>query len=185
MLWTGRSRSRVQNVLKHAHQVRNVSAAISRSASTDSQPSSLQEALHPGLRPGRFFDLLLLHQHLRGGLEALVLQQPLHQFAARIFIASAPVTSEGSRGSSVLLLDVDQQRRHINKLARGIDVRLLQVVRVLQELRRDPRHRNVVDVDVLPADQVEQQVHRAVIHLAHGDRKRRLRSSPAFSFLCR
>ena len=39
------------------------------------------EFFEPGIRPGGLFDLLLLHQHLRGGLEALVLQQALDQFA--------------------------------------------------------------------------------------------------------
>jgi hypothetical protein len=40
---------------------------------------------HLGIAPGGVFDLLLLRQHLRGVLEALVLEQPLDELAARVF----------------------------------------------------------------------------------------------------
>ena len=45
----------------------------------------------------------------------------------------------------------------------------LQVVRVLEELRGDARDGDVVDVDVLLADEVEQEVEGAVVDLAYGD----------------
>ena len=56
---------------------------------------------HPRLRPRRLFDLLLLQQHLRRGLEALMLQQPLHQLAPRVFGVRPRPSVLGSRGSSV------------------------------------------------------------------------------------
>ena len=114
-----------------------VSAAISWSRLDRRTPASWvsrRKFLHAGLGPGGLFDLLLLHEHLRGGLEALVLEQALDQFAARVFGVVPPATSEGSRGSSILLLDVDQQRGHVDELAGGVDVGLLEVVGVLEEL---------------------------------------------------
>ena len=43
------------------------------------------ELLHLRIRPDVFFDHALLLQHLGGVFEALVLEQALHQFFARIF----------------------------------------------------------------------------------------------------
>src|SRR6185437_10607258 len=43
-----------------------------------------------------------------------------------------------------------------------------------QKLRRDLRNGNVVDIDVLLADQVQQQVERAVVNLPHEYGERRL-----------
>ena len=129
----------------------------------------------PGLRPRRLFDLLLLHQHLRRRLEALMLQQPLHQLAPRVFRVR-PDHVRGIARQQRLRLDMNQQRRHVNKLARRIHIGLLQLVAVVQKLRRHQRDRNVVDVDILLADQVQQQVERPVVHLPHRHRERRLRS---------
>ena len=129
----------------------------------------------PGLRPGGLFDLLLLHQHLRRGLEALVLEQPLHQLAPRVFGVAAEDVA-GIARQQRLRLDVNQQRGHVDELARRVHVGLLQLMRVVEKLAGDARNRNVVDVDVLLADQVEQQIERPVVDLAHGDRERRLRS---------
>ena len=57
----------------------------------------------------------------------------------------------------------------------------LKLMRVLEELRGDARDGDVVDVDVLLADEVEQKVERAVVDLADGDGERRLRG---LLFLC-
>ena len=43
------------------------------------------ERLHLRIRPDVLLDHPLLLQHLRGVFEALVLQQPFHQFLPRIF----------------------------------------------------------------------------------------------------
>ena len=88
----------LQNVAKDAHQVDRVGGdlRLQRAASSF-------ELAHPGIGPGRRFQQLLLLQHLRGVLEALMLQQPLHQLAARIF-ARIVRADPRSRGSSILLL---------------------------------------------------------------------------------
>ena len=46
----------------------------------------VHEFLDRRIRPDRVFDLLLLHQHLRGRLELFVLDQPIDQLCARIFL---------------------------------------------------------------------------------------------------
>jgi hypothetical protein len=66
---------------------------------------------------------------------------------------------------------VDEQRSGVDELAGHVHVAGLELVHVGQELRRDFGDGNVVDVDVLLADQVQQQVERAVVDLAHDDRE--------------
>ena len=48
------------------------------------------------------------------------------------------------------------------------------MIDVGEELCGDLRNRDVVDIDVLLADQVEEQVERAVVDQANGDREWRL-----------
>ena len=69
---------------------------------------------------------------------------------------------------------MDQQRGGVNELAGHVHVSSPELVHVCQKLRRDPRDGNVVDVDGLLADQVQQQIERAIINLAHKNRKGRL-----------
>jgi hypothetical protein len=64
-------------------------------------------------------------------------------------------------------LDVNQQGSRINKLASHVHVAGFELVHISQKLRRYGGNGNVVNVDVLFADQVQQQVQRAVINLAH------------------
>ena len=64
---------------------------------------------------------------------------------------------------------MDEQRGHVDELAGGVDVGLLEVVGVVEELAGDAGDGDVVDVDVLLADEVEQEVERAVVDLAYGD----------------
>ena len=132
------------------------------------------EVLHAGIGPGGLFDLLLLEEHLRGGLEALVLEEALDEFAARVFGFAAEDVGGVAREQG-LRLDVDEQRGHVDELAGGVDVDLLEVVGVLEELAGDAGDGDVVDVDVLLADEVEQEVEGAVVDLAYGDGEGRLR----------
>ena len=70
----------------------------------DRQPGIVvlrDERLDLRVRPDVFLDHPLLLQHLGGVLEALVLQQPVHQFLPGIFRLLALVSSAGSRGSSI------------------------------------------------------------------------------------
>ena len=103
-----------------------------------------------------------------------MLQQAFDELAARIFIERA-AELHGVARQQHLALDVDEQRGDVDELARGVDVGFLELVRVLQELRGDAADGDVVDVDVLLADEVEQEVERAVVDLADGDGERRLR----------
>ena len=100
-----------------------------------------------------------------------MLQQPLDQFAARIF--GGIVGTGGRARQQHLALDVNEQRGGVDEFAGHVHVAGFELVDVGQELRRDLGDGNVVDVDVLLADQVEQQVEGAVVDLAHEDRKRR------------
>ena len=78
--------------------------------------------------------MLLLLEHLGGGLEALVLEEALDELAARVFgFAFGDV--EGSRGSSILDL-MWMSRRHVDELAGGVDVGVLEVLGVLEKLAR-------------------------------------------------
>ena len=62
-----------------------VSASISRSDLGGVDAFVVEEVLEAGLGPGGLFEHLFLLQHLRGGLEALVLEEALDEFAARVF----------------------------------------------------------------------------------------------------
>src|ERR1700744_5749000 len=58
---------------------------------------------------------------------------------------------------------MDEQGGGVDELPRGIYIRLLQALHVAEELRRDARDGDVVNIDVLLADQVEQQVERSFV----------------------
>ena len=59
------------------------------------------ERLHLRIGPDVFLDQALLLQHLGGVLELFVLEQPVDQLLARIFVGRLRASS-GSRGSSIL-----------------------------------------------------------------------------------
>ena len=60
-----------------------------------------------------------------------------------------------------LRLDLDQRRRHEDELAAQVDVQLFGLAEIVQVLVGDLRYRDVVDADLLLADQIEQQINRA------------------------
>ena len=127
---------------------------------------------HAGIGPGGLFQLAFLLEHLGGIAEALVFEEPLDQFVAGIF--DFTFGSFGGRARKKhFALDMDEQRRHVNEFTRSIDVRSFEVFDVGQELGSDPGDGNVVDVDVLPADEVEQEVEGAVVDFADSDGERR------------
>ena len=136
-----------------------VSAAISGSASTSSLNSRT-----PGIGPGGGFEHLLLLQHLGGVLEALVFQQALDQLAAGVF--GGILRPRRRARQQHLALDVDEERGGVDKLPGHVHIAGLELVHIGQELGRDFGDGDVVDVDVLLADKVEQEVERAVVDLA-------------------
>ncbi len=89
----------------------------------------------------------------------LVLEQAAHQLGARVFGFLALGRLLGRQQHA--RLDLDQHRRHQQVLGGELEVGLAHFVDVAQVLPRQPRHRDVEDVEVLLADQVEQQVERA------------------------
>ena len=134
-------------------------------------PSASRNSFSAGIRPYGLFDLLLLHQHLRRRLKALVLKQPVDQLQSWIFFSRGRI---GIARQQHLRLDVDQQRRRVDELGGNIHIELLHRLHVFQVLLGDLRNRDVVDVDVLLANEVEQQVERSVVHLVDHDREGRL-----------
>gem|GEM_PF-6717458 len=100
-------------------------------------------------------------------------EEALDELAARVFriaLGRERVAREEGLG-----LDVDEQRGDVDELAGGVDVVLLEVVGVLKKLGGDAADGDVVDVDVLLADEVEEEVHGAVVDLADGDAEGGLR----------
>ena len=96
-----------------------------------------------------------------------MLEQPVDKFIARIF------QNIGGRQRIArqqhLRLNVNQHRSHINEFRGDIHVEFTYALDVGEILRRDPGDGNVVDVNVLLADQVEQQVERPFIDFAERD----------------
>src|SRR5690606_26834162 len=106
--------------------------------------------------------------------EMLGLEETPHQRGTRVHQLSAlirPAREEHLR------LDADQRRRHLEELAGAIEAQALDALDRAEELFRDARDRDVEDVDVLLANQVEQQIERALEPLelhdeaAFGDRR--------------
>jgi hypothetical protein len=100
----------------------------------------------------QFFDI-----HRRA-LETLVLLQPAHQFRARVGFFLARRSRSWQQHAR---LDLGQRRGHDEVFAREFQLHAAHHVDVRHVLPRDLGDRDVEDVDVLPADQVEQQVERA------------------------
>ena len=90
-------------------------------------------------------------------------QQPVHQFLPGIvrgfvFIGQSRVSRQQHFG-----LDMDQGGRHVHEFGPQIDIHFPRLIHVLQVLRSDGCDRDVLDIDLLSADQVQQQVQRPVI----------------------
>jgi hypothetical protein len=94
----------------------------------------------------------------RALLDALVLQQPARQLGTRVFDFFAGIGL--AHGQQHARFDVDQHRGHQQVFGRQFEVVFADLVDVDQILARDLGHRDVEDVEVLLADQVEQQVQR-------------------------
>ncbi len=103
-------------------------------------------------------------QHFGGVLEALVFEQPVHQLLARIFFGRDLVQLR-IFGQQHARLDVDQRRGHVDELGAQLDVQFHGALHVFQILLRDGGNGDVVDVDLLFANQVEQQVERTIVLL--------------------
>ncbi len=154
----------LEDVLEDADEVYGVGCDLALSV------GGILELAHARVGPGGLFDLLLLEEHLGGCLETLVLEEAFYELAAGVFGVACEHVGRVA-GEQRLRLDVDQQRGHVDELAGGVDVGLLELVGVVKKLRRDAGDGDVVDVDVLLANKVEQKVERAVVDLAYSDRE--------------
>src|SRR5690606_31346128 len=94
---------------------------------------------------------------LRGRLEALVLLQPANQFGARVALILLRL---GRTRQQHARLDLGQHRRHHQVFGSQLQAYRLHQLDISHVLAGDFRHGNVEDVDVLLADQVQQQVER-------------------------
>ena len=88
-------------------------------------------------------------------------EQAVHEFGARVFLL---VGGRGRIGRKEhARLDVDQRCRHEDEFAGDVDVHLLEQVEIVEVLLGDLGNGNVVDIDLLLADEVEQQVERSLV----------------------
>ena len=94
----------------------------------------------------------------RGFAEVLVLEQATNQLRTGVFELTRRI--DASRHQH-LRLDADQQCGHLEELARAVQPEAAYVAHGEQKLLCDLRDRDIEDVDVLLADQMQQQLDRA------------------------
>src|SRR5581483_3909244 len=100
----------------------------------------------------------------------LVLDQAVHQLGARVFLflrACGRIARQQH-----LRFDVDQDRGHVDELGGDVDVEFAEAFHVRQVLGGDFRDGDVVDVNVLLADEIEQEVKGAIVNVADTDGER-------------
>ena len=92
-------------------------------------------------------------EHVDDLAHLLVLEQPAHELGARIFPRLVVLVARQQH----LRLDAQQARRHLEVVGGLVDPERPDAH---QELLGDARDRDVVDVDLLVANQREQQIER-------------------------
>src|SRR5262249_55482776 len=95
-----------------------------------------------------------LVQALRAALDPLVLDQSAYQLRARVLLHVAT----GWTRKKHARLDLDQHGRHQQILGGKLETASAHQLDVFQVLAREPDHRNVENVDVFLADEVQQQI---------------------------
>ncbi len=94
-----------------------------------------------------------------GHLHLLVFEQAAHQLGARVFGLFAFGLLLGRQQHA--RLDLDEHCRHQQILGGQLQVAAADLVHIRQVLLGHPHHGDVEDVEVLLADQVQQQIQRA------------------------
>ena len=101
-------------------------------------------------------------EQLGGVFEFFVFNQAIDEFGARVALLfrSRPWDR---RGATFLDLMSDERSRHVDEIGRDVDVELLELVKIIEILAGDLRDGDVVNVHLLLANQIEQQVQRALV----------------------
>ena len=84
----------------------------------------------------------------------------MHQLVARVLLFG---TGERVGRKQHFRFDVDQRRGHVDEVGRDVDIELFELVEVIEILLGDFGDGNVVDVHLLLADQIEQEIERAFV----------------------
>ena len=92
-------------------------------------------------------------------LEAFVFLQPAYQLGARVFFFATFRRTRPRQQHA--RFDLGEHRRHEQIFARQLELQLRHDLDVLHVLPRDLGDRNVENVEILAADQIQQQIERA------------------------
>ena len=125
-------------------------------------------------RDARHLRLGALLQRRGRVLELAVFEELLHQLAPRVGLVLVGFPRVG--GEEHPALDLHERRGHDEELPRELDVEFAHGLDVVEELVRDARDGDVEDVHLVPLDEVEEQVERAVEGIerdgvGHGDNR--------------
>ena len=123
------------------------------------------ERLDLRIGPDIFLDQPLLLKHFGGVLEAFVFEKPVDQFLPGIFCVFAVPLESRVAGQEHFGFNMNQCRRHVDKFSAQIHVHLAGLLHVRQVLGSDGRDGDVLDVDLLFADEIEQQIEGAFVVL--------------------
>ena len=107
-------------------------------------------------------------------------EQPVNQFAPRIFLLLC--RRHRIARQQHLRLDMNQHGGHVDEVCRDVHIQFSNLLHIHEILRRNLCNRDVVNVDVLLADQVQQQIEWSLVDIQHGNRKREV---ALFFFLSR
>ena len=113
-----------------------------------------------GMRPDVGFDLLLLVEQLRGILEFFVFEQAVDELVARVRLVGGQQRVHWQQHFG---FDVDQSGGHVDEIGGDVYIEFFELVQVVEILLGDFGDGDVVDVHLLLADEIKQQIERAFV----------------------
>src|SRR5437868_14871595 len=116
------------------------------------------------IRPQGFFDNALLLQHFRRISEPLVLEKTIDQLLAWVLLWRDFVKLRILRQQH-LTLNVDESSSHVHEFRTELDIQLECLLHVLEILRSDTGNGDVVDTNLLLANEVKQEIKRPLVLL--------------------
>jgi hypothetical protein len=69
---------------------------------------------------------------------------------------------------------MNQDRGHVDEFRGDVDIEVANLLHIRQVLRGDLCDRNIVDVNVLLANQIKQKIERAFINIVDGNGERKI-----------